>query len=124
MGARVGLCFACAIALLAGMPTAAQAQVPAVTSNPALYPAFDPAVPDYVVRCTNGSPVNVNVTAPAGTQVDVDGTGPRSGTFSIGAPVRAGQSFGITRHRRSRRRELLRALPAIGPAALDVPATG
>ena len=44
----------------------------------------------------HAAPVSVNVTAPAGTQVDVDGQGARTGTFTTSVPLRPGQGFGIT----------------------------
>ena len=53
-----------------------------VTTEPTLYPAFDEAVTDYVTRCTAGMPVGVSVSAIDGTTLDVDGQGPRSGTYT------------------------------------------
>jgi hypothetical protein len=73
----------------------ASAQDPSVSAQPSLYPAFDPGVTDYVVRCTAGTPVQVDVSAPAGTEVDVDGQGFRSGDFTASVSLVAGQSFRI-----------------------------
>ena len=42
------------------------------------------------------SPVTVDVSSPSGTLVDVDGQGPRGGTFTAKVLLQAGQSFGIT----------------------------
>ncbi len=54
-----------------------------VLADPALFPAFDPGVSDYAVRCVAGTPVRLWTTGPA--TVEVDG----------GAPV-AGQSISLT----------------------------
>ena len=88
--------FATVVALTLAGPAGAQAQTLEVSAQPALYPLFDPGVPDYVVRCTSNVPVNVNVTSPPGTLVDVDGQGPREGTFATKVLLQAGQAFGIT----------------------------
>ena len=85
-----------ALALAVTSIAAAQAAYPQVTAQPALYPAFDPAVPDYVVRCNDANPVSVTVTAPAGTEVNIDGQGPRGGTFTTGVRLRPGQGFAIS----------------------------
>ena len=77
-------------------PIGAHAQVPAITTQPVLYPAFDPGVPDYVVRCASGTPVTVTVSSPAGTAVDVDGQGARGGSFNTKVLLAPGQAFGIT----------------------------
>ena len=45
-----------------------------ITTSPALQPAFDPTVPDYVSVCTAATPIVVSVVAPAGTTVSVDGS--------------------------------------------------
>ncbi len=100
-GYRPGISVALAvIATVIGLtlPNAAGAQAPtlAISTSPALYPAFDPGVPDYVLRCSNSTPVTVDVSSPSGTLVDVDGQGPRGGTFSAKVLLQAGQSFGIT----------------------------
>ena len=101
MGSRARLWFAAAAALLGiagfGLPPAAHAQTLEISAQPALFPAFDTAVTDYVTRCTPGTPVAVTVAAPAGASVDVDGQGPRGGSFttSVGLTA-AGQGFAIT----------------------------
>ncbi len=84
-----------AFALLLLLSATADAQSLEITTQPAIYPAFSSAAPDYVVRCNDGSYINVNVTAPAGMQVDVDGQGPRTGTFTTSVLLRDGQAFGI-----------------------------
>ena len=84
-----------AFALLLVLAAGANAQSLEITTQPTISPAFNPTIPDYVVRCQDGSPINVNVTAPAGMQVDVDGQGPRTGTFSTSVLLQQGQDFGI-----------------------------
>ena len=58
-----------------------------------LYPAFDPGVSDYVVRCTPGTPVQVTISAPVGTDVDVDGHGAAPGDFSTAVGLESGQAL-------------------------------
>jgi hypothetical protein len=79
------------------LPAAANAQVSGLTvsTGPALYPAFEPGVSDYVTRCT-GTPVNVSVSAQPGTGVGVDGQGATSGDFSVPVSITPGQAFRIT----------------------------
>ena len=79
----------------AALPSAAQADALQVSTQPALYPGFDPSINDYVVRCTGGTPVQVNVSAPAGTDVSVDGQQPQTGSFSAQVGLDPGQSFSI-----------------------------
>ena len=66
-----------------------------ITATPALYPAFDPAVIDYVTRC-GSDPVAFEVEAPAGTEVAVDGAAARSGRFTESVQLAAGQRAAIT----------------------------
>ena len=75
--------------------SAAGAQTVTVAATPSLYPAFDQTVTDYVTRCTTGTPVNVDVTAGPGTQVDVDRQGPQTGTFTRSVALNIGQGFEI-----------------------------
>jgi Arylsulfotransferase (ASST) len=66
---------------LAALPAAASAgghasRLPALvrlTSTPALYPAYSPAIHDYVVRCTAGTPVRFTTWAAAGTTALIGG---------------------------------------------------
>ena len=44
-------------------PGLAPGSTPLVAADPELYPAFAPRVPDYVVRCSGRTPVQVMVTA-------------------------------------------------------------
>lgn len=65
-----------------------------IDAQPALYPNFDPAASDYVTRCT-GDPVAVDVAAPPGTDVAVDGGSAASGRFSEPVALAEGQRFEI-----------------------------
>lgn len=75
------------------VPSAASAQV-GLDATPVLYPAFDPAVHDYVTRCANG-PVQVGVTGDPGRLVGVDGDAPRGGSFSRSVALADSQSFAV-----------------------------
>ena len=79
-------------ALLAALPATAAAAAPRISSTPTLQPAFDPAIGDYVARCT-GDPVELSVDAPSDTTVAVDGDGPRSGAFTRPVALGDGQAF-------------------------------
>ncbi len=65
----------------------------AITTEPALFPAFRSDVLDYVIRCDPNSPVAVHVTTPTGTFVQVNGGYPRSGVFGVWVPQNVGQRF-------------------------------
>jgi uncharacterized protein YndB with AHSA1/START domain len=67
----------------------------AITAAPTLSPGFDPAVTDYVTRCTS-TPVAVTVAAPAGTTVAVDGQPAGSGRFTKNVSLAPGKSFAFT----------------------------
>ncbi len=67
----------------------------AISTNPALFPAFDPAVTDYVARCTT-APTLVSVEAPPGTTVSVAGSAAKSGRFSQEVVRATGQRFAFT----------------------------
>ncbi len=65
------------------------------TSTPKLFPAFRPAIQDYVVRCKNG-PVTVQGHTSEGWEAAI-GTRPfHSGDFSEAVPLGAGRAFKIT----------------------------
>jgi hypothetical protein len=66
-----------------------------VSVDPSLYPAFNPAVSDYVTRCY-GDPVSVDVVAPGGSQVSVAGQPAATGSFSQEVPLSTGQGFDVT----------------------------
>jgi hypothetical protein len=66
-----------------------------VAADPGLFPAFDPAVSDYVVRCT-GAPVAVGVETRPGMSASIDGGGFATGSSSASVPLAAGQAFTIS----------------------------
>ncbi|HET7571322.1 MAG TPA: arylsulfotransferase family protein [Gaiellaceae bacterium] len=75
---RAPLLLLAALAVLPATPAAARphARPPALvrlTSTPALYPAYDPAIHDYVVRCTAGTQVRFTAWAAAGTAPSIAG---------------------------------------------------
>ena len=67
----------------------------AISASPALYPAFSTDVPDYVVRCTAGSPISFFVSAPPGGSVSVDGQQAGAGSFITAVTLDTGQGFPI-----------------------------
>lgn len=87
---------ALAAVLLAVVLTACEPQTLSITTNPALFPGFSTAVPDYVSRCNGSTPVEVSVSAPSGTTVTVEGTAPGTGTFTRSVTRQVGQDFTIT----------------------------
>jgi hypothetical protein len=82
-------------AAIAAAGSPARALAVQVVTQPPLAPAFDPAVTDYVTRCTSSVPVRVTVMAPAGTTVDVDRQGPGSGNFTTAVGLNPGQRFAV-----------------------------
>jgi hypothetical protein len=68
---------------------------PQIISTPELYPAFQTGVVDYVNRCDPATPTEVQVTAPDGTTVSVDGAAPQGGTFTVQVAQDEGQRFTI-----------------------------
>jgi Arylsulfotransferase (ASST) len=70
-----------------------QSPAPLVAADPALYPAFAPRVPDYVVRCRGRTAVQVRVTAAPGQTVAIDGRQARGGSFQAAVPLSSGQAF-------------------------------
>jgi arylsulfotransferase ASST len=64
-------------------------------STTSLYPAFDPAVHDYVVRCHDAG-VTVTASAQAGWQASINGHAFQSGTFSEPVPLASGKAFTVT----------------------------
>ena len=86
-----------------------------ISGSPALYPSFDPEVGDYVTRCTQ-DPVEVDVEAPAGTQVAVDERTARTGRFTETVQLAEGQAFDITTTGGTTSTHHVRCLPADFPA--------
>lgn len=66
-----------------------------ISSTPALFPAFAPAVHDYVVRCTSSTPVELSITVPPETAVSVDQGTAQSGTFTASIDLDEGQAFTV-----------------------------
>ena len=87
-----------------------------VTVDPELFPAFDPEVGDYVVRCDDG-PVDVTASSPDGVTVAI-GTGePRSGAQSATVPLGENRAFTVRVANRDESRTLhVRCLPSAFPA--------
>lgn len=67
----------------------------AITAAPTLYPAFDPAVSDYVTRCSD-KPVTVTVAAPLATKVAINGAPGRDGPFTQNVALTTGKSFAFS----------------------------
>lgn len=66
-----------------------------ITMSVASFPAFNPAITDYVLTPPSAVPLVVSVNAPQGTQVSVDGQPFRSLSFTAPVHIAAGQSFPI-----------------------------
>jgi PKD repeat protein len=65
---------------------------PTITADQGLYPAFNPAIHDYVIRCT-GAPVQMSVNSPDGWGVSVDGSPMQRFAFNQSVPLATGQEF-------------------------------
>ena len=87
--------------VLAGPATRSVASVETVSfsTTPALFPAFDPGVSDYVVQCLSGEPVQVSVANSDGadvtTTVSVDGQTPQTGSFDASVSLQQWQEFSV-----------------------------
>jgi len=68
----------------------------AFSTEPTLYPDFDPGISDYVTRCS-GDPVEVNVDAGPGNEIAIDGAPARDGSFTTTVPLQADQRFSFVR---------------------------
>ena len=107
-------CFRAKPGSIAGAPLSQEPRT-RVSTNPALYPAFDPAVSDYVTRCNN-SPVAVSVVTAAGESVSIDGSASAAGEVTRQIPVAGGQAFAFTLSASgSERTYHVRCLPADFP---------
>src|SRR5206468_1509510 len=67
-----------------------------VTATPGLYPRFDPNGPDYASRCGGRGRLTLQVHAPSGETVSVDGAHARTGSFTHLAHLRPGQGLVVT----------------------------
>ena len=65
-----------------------------VASDPALTPAFDPSVSDYVVHC-DGTPLDLSGRAAQGATVSIDGGAATGGSFESSVPLAENQEFGF-----------------------------
>jgi hypothetical protein len=90
---RIGV--VASVLLVLGFATACEPGGPSVATDPALYPAFQSAVVDYVNRCDPQAPTDVTVNAPSGTTVSVDGQPARSGAFTTEVDQDVGDRFTI-----------------------------
>ena len=66
-----------------------------ISTSPALFPAFNRGVTDYVSRCDASTPVMVSVSAPAGMTVSVDNQPAGTGIFAVDVTRNVGQDFTI-----------------------------
>jgi hypothetical protein len=66
-----------------------------ITTEPPLFPAFEPGISNYVVRCDPSTPVAVHVSSPTSTLVSVDGRYPRGGIYGEYVSQQPGQRFTI-----------------------------
>jgi hypothetical protein len=87
-----------AVTGVAGPSDDAAAAPPAgfgITTQPSLYPAFDPAITDYVVRCSPSTPVQVSISAPSGVVSSVDQGQPADGSFVTPVVLDEGEAFDV-----------------------------
>jgi arylsulfotransferase ASST len=84
-----------ALGLAACQPVKGPVTPPQISTNPALFPGFQTGVADYVNRCVPNTPTDVNVNAPDGTTVSVNGSPPASGQFSVQVAQGVGARFTI-----------------------------
>jgi hypothetical protein len=82
------------LAVIGAHTTSALAAEPAITTQPALQPAFSPTVQNYVTRCEPGGSVDVAVNG-RGTPVSVDDGTAQSGRFDTSVALTEGQAFTI-----------------------------
>lgn len=66
-----------------------------VTTSVALFPAFDPKVSDYVVRC-DGVSLGISGRTAAGASISVDATAPETGKFEDTVPLGENEEFGFS----------------------------
>jgi hypothetical protein len=90
------------------------------STTPALFPAFDPAVSDYIVRC-NATPLQVSVSNSDGgdttTTVSIDGQAPQTGSFDTTVNLAKGREFAVEVTQGATTKEyFVRCLPGDFPA--------
>lgn len=77
------------------LPASALAQAPVITTQPALQPAFNPAITNYVTSCEPGGD-DLVTSDPNGNVVSIDGGRARSvNTLTTVTPLSSGQAFTI-----------------------------
>jgi hypothetical protein len=86
-----------------------------VVATPGLYPAFDPQVSDYVVRCQPPSQVALQVNTTGDAEVSVDGAPARRGPFSSAVALHEGQRLSFTADTGSTSTYHVRCLPSDFP---------
>ncbi|MDQ6852867.1 MAG: aryl-sulfate sulfotransferase [Actinomycetota bacterium] len=84
-----------ALGLSACQPVPPPGPPPLISTTPALFPGFQSSVVDYVNRCDPANPTQVDVNAPSGTTVSVNGSQPQSGSFSVQVAQDVGHRFTI-----------------------------
>ncbi|MCU1354388.1 MAG: hypothetical protein JWM05_3597 [Acidimicrobiales bacterium] len=80
----------CSLALTSCTPATLE-----ITTAPGLFPAFSPAITDYVSRCNKDTLVHLSVNTPADTTVSVAGQPYRAGAFKAAVRRGASQSYTI-----------------------------
>ena len=88
-----------AAAIAVAVPTTASAAPAAVTSQPALFPQFDPTITDYGVKCGGGS-VSFSAVSSDSTRISLSGSSPAA-SITAAIPINVGQSFSWTLSKRS-----------------------
>jgi hypothetical protein len=87
-----------------------------------MYPPFDAATTNYILRCDPATPITVHVSAASGTLVSVDGGPARGGVFDQAVALQPGQRFTFAVTGGDTRTYSVRCLPAdwpdwgVGPA--------
>jgi hypothetical protein len=85
-----------------------------VFTDPGLFPAFDPNVSDYVIRC-DGSPVQISGHTAQDESVVVDGLPSQTGELSATVPLGENQEFDFTLSGDEQRDYHARCLPSAFP---------
>src|SRR5262249_15994468 len=83
-----GSATAASTASVDALPEATEAKL-----SPAVFPAFSPAVADYVTRCNGASPVQVWTAAASGDAVAVDGGQAAAGVHTVAVRLGPVQAF-------------------------------
>ncbi|MDQ1439532.1 MAG: hypothetical protein QOK43_3161 [Acidimicrobiaceae bacterium] len=92
----VVICLAALVAAAAPSSAGTTVTTLGITSSPSLYPAFDPIISDYVIRCDPGESVQVSVNVPTGYEAFVNGGGGHTSSFTTPVNLLEGQAFSVT----------------------------